>query len=110
MCPCDLTAIKFARLRLSLRRKIVHEDLTVNFGSMHRSAPFHQQISLFRRPLAQQVELLSHERLLFLLADSPLDTHQVFAPPLDLADGKLLVPPLRVRTLLVGVRESSHPI
>ncbi len=87
----DLTAVKLAGLGLRLRRKIVHEDFAVNFGCMHRGAPLHKQIGLFRRPFQQQVELLTHQRFLFLFADLPLDSHQVFSPPLDLPRRKLSI-------------------
>src|ERR1700691_1885824 len=106
----DLTAIKFARLGSYLRRKVVYKDFAVNLGCMHHGATFHEQLGLIRHSFQQKIEFLSHQRFLFPLADLPLDSHETFAPLLDLSQRELLVQPIRCCAILIGVGECPHPI
>lgn len=49
----NLAAIKLARRKLFVFRKIVHEYLPVDFRSMHRGAAFHEKIRLLGISLEQ---------------------------------------------------------
>src|ERR1700728_401945 len=77
---------------------------------MHWGAAFEEQVRFFRLAFQQEIEFPPHQSFLFLLADLALDSHQVLATMLNLTGGKLLIQSVRVRPLLVGVGEGSHPI
>src|SRR5579872_5266406 len=80
---CDLAAIKTARFRSHIGRKIVYKNFAVDLRRVHRSPSLEQQFGLLRCSFQQQIKLAAHERLLFLFADSPLNLHQMLAPALD---------------------------
>src|SRR5260370_23216403 len=81
----NLTAVEVPGLRLHLVGKLIHENLAVDLRSVHGGTSFKQQIGFFRSALEQQIDLASHQSLLLLSADLLLDSHQMFAPALDLA-------------------------
>src|SRR5579863_1255496 len=70
--------------------KVVDEDLAVNFRCVHGRAPFEQKLALIRSAFQQQVEFAADQLLFLLLADLPLDAHEMFASAFDLPRRKLL--------------------
>src|SRR5258708_34047142 len=106
----DLAAIELARLGVHFFRKFVHKDFAVNLGRVHRRTTFQQQVALFGGAFEKQVKLASYQRSFFLLADLPLDAHQMLAPALNFARRKFIVQAVSRGALLVWVGEGSHPI
>src|SRR5712692_10016157 len=85
----DLAAVEFAGLRLESLRSVVDKDFAIDFRGMHSGASFEQEFAFFGCPLQQEIKFSADQALLFSLADSALDFHQIFAAALDLAGWKL---------------------
>src|SRR5712692_5364282 len=106
----DLAAVEFAGLRLESLRSVVDKDFAIDFRGMHSGASFEQKFAFFGGPLEEKIKFSADQALLFSLADSALDSHQIIAAALDLAGWELIFHRVSPCAFLVGVTERTHPV
>src|SRR5687768_142119 len=90
--------------------KVVDEQFAIDLGRVHFGAAFPQQISLFRWPFEQHIELPAHQAAFLAPADGLLDLHQLAATALNLTRRDFVARRMGLRTLFVGITEDAQPV